>query len=243
MFKFILFLGALYLSWRITLSVVGVILVAGLLINIHDWINPNSSGAKARREAARKQEAERAAKEKEEELKRAEEARRRDELFRKSREAKLKAEQERQAHRDADAQSKPYTYEIGRHANEALAIRYGIANQEKRVKEYYYFAKGGVKTRNPERDKHFYVPASTITLQKRKRIKKDTYEVLLTNHRDRPAIAIIEKGKEYVKTFYPLSEEWFTEHKDLEDVLKGNGTFSLKELARIHVEKAVKSKA
>jgi len=30
--------------------------------------------------------------------------------------------------RDADQQSYPYTYEIGRHGNETLALRYGIAN-------------------------------------------------------------------------------------------------------------------
>jgi hypothetical protein len=148
-----------------------------------------------------------------------------------------KKELERKQHRDGDQQATPYTYQIGRHGNESLAIRYGIANQERKVKEYWYYAKGGARERNPDRDKVFYEPASTIRLQKTKKIGKESYEVLLTDFRDRKAIAIIEVGTEYVKTFYPLEHEWFEKHADLEKTLKGNNSFTLKELATFHVQK------
>ncbi len=142
-------------------------------------------------------------------------------------------------HRDSDQQDAPYTYQIGRHANEALAIRYGIANQEKKTEPYLYHKKGGVLARNPSRDKVYYAPASTIRLQKTKKIRDSHYEVLLKDFRDRKAIAVIEVGAEYVRTFYPLQEDWFKKHADLERTLKGNGSFSLKELANFHVLKTI----
>jgi len=68
------------------------------------------------------------------------------------------------------------------------------------------------------------------------------YEVLLVDYRNRKARAIIEKGAEYIKTFYPLNDKWFDLHEDLELTLKGNGTFTLKELATFHVSKTVEKK-
>jgi hypothetical protein len=152
---------------------------------------------------------------------------------------KRRKEYERQQHRDGDQQTTPYTYQIGRHGNESLAIRYGIANQERKVKDYWYYAKGGEQKRNPDRDKVYYEPESTIRLQKTKKVSKDLYEVLLTDFRNRKARAIIETGTEYVKTFYPLDDSWFDKHADLEKTLKGNNSFTLKELATFHVQKAV----
>lgn len=148
-------------------------------------------------------------------------------------------ELERQQHRDADRQESSYAYQIGQHGNESLAIRYGIANQERKVKEYWYYSKGGERTRNPDRDKVHFEPATTIRLQKTQQLGKDLYEVLLTDYRNRKAKAIIVVGTEYVKTFYPFEENWFEKHADLEKTLKGNGTFSLKELATFHVQKTV----
>ena len=145
----------------------------------------------------------------------------------------------RQQHRDGDQQNEPYTYQIGKHGNESLAIRYGIANNELKVTEYWYYAKGGERTRNPDRDKVYYEPATTIRLQKTQKISNNLYEVLLSDYRNRKARAIIELGTEYVKTFYPLEESWFEKHEDLEKTLKGNGTFNLKELATFHVQKTV----
>ena len=43
-------------------------------------------------------------------------------------------ERERLLHRDAEQQDEPYIYTIGRHAQEALAIRYGIANPSNSIK-------------------------------------------------------------------------------------------------------------
>lgn len=148
-------------------------------------------------------------------------------------------EAERQQHRDSDQQVRPYTYKIDRHGNEALAIRYGIANQEKKIEPYTYYKKGGELARNPSRDKVYYAPASTISLQKTKRVRDSQYEVLLTDYRDRKAIAVIEIGTEYVKTFLPMQDEWFKKHADLELTLKGNGSFSLKELANFHILKTI----
>lgn len=148
---------------------------------------------------------------------------------------------EHQQHRDGEQQTEPYTYQIEKHGNESLAIRYGIANQERKVKEYWYHAKGGEKKRNPERDEVFYEETKHIRLQKIKKLGKDKYEVLLTDYRNRKAIAIIEVGTEYVKTFYPIKESWFEKYADLETTLKGNGSFTLKELATFHVQKTVGS--
>ena len=151
----------------------------------------------------------------------------------------LALERERLEHRDSDVQDVPYSYEIGKHANEALAIRYGIANLEKKTKEYWFFAKGGERKRNPERDTYYYEPANTIRLRKLRKIGESKYLVAMEKFRDRQAVAIIEKGTEFVKTFYPMDESWFKLHADLELTLKGNGSFSLKELATFHIQKAV----
>lgn len=141
--------------------------------------------------------------------------------------------------RDLDVQPSPYSYRIGVHGNESLAIRYGIANQERKVREYWYHEPGGERVRNPDRDSSYYEPAGTIRLQKVRKISEARYEVQLSDFRDRLAIAVIEPGTEVVKTFLPLDESWFSINADLELTLKGNGTFSLKELARIHVDKAM----
>lgn len=154
-------------------------------------------------------------------------------------EQQRKEQERRQQHRDSDQQAMPYTYQIGKHANEALAIRYGIANQKKSKREYWYFAKGGERKRNADRETVFYEPSDTIRLQKTNKISNDLYEVRLSDFRDRKAKAIIEVGTEYVKTFYPMDDGWFVKHADLETTLKGNNSFTLKELATFHVQKTV----
>lgn len=111
--------------------------------------------------------------------------------------------------------------------------------KERKVREYWYYAKGGEQKRNPSRDRVFYEPANAIRLQKTRRISKDLYEVLLTDFRDRKARAVIEPGADYVKTFYPLDDDWFVKNSDLEEALKGNNSFTLKELATFHIQKAV----
>ena len=122
--------------------------------------------------------------------------------------------------RDSDKQESPYTYKIGKHGNESLAIRYGIANMDKSYPRQ---------------------PAEYIRLQKIEKISKDLYYVILVDFGNRKAKSIIELGTEYVKTFYPLEDGWFKKHADLELTLKGNGSFTLKELAKFHVQKAVGS--
>lgn len=141
--------------------------------------------------------------------------------------------------RDADFQSEPYKYQIGRHALETLAIRYGIAHREKTIEKYYYYAKGGVKTHNPERDRIKWVDAKTISLRKLKKLSGSEYLVELTDYRNRKAIAVIEAGTEYVKTFLPIDREWFKTNAKLEAVLKGNRSMSIKEMAKAHLDKSI----
>jgi cell division protein FtsB len=127
---------------------------------------------------------------------------------------------------DADQQEEPFLYEIGRHANETLAIRYGIANLEKDSGNY------------PSQ----YKEAIKIQLQKKRKVRENIYEVLLTDFRGRKAHAVIEPGTRYIKTFLPIDpERWFKEHKTLEETLKGNSTMDLKELASFHVQSVLRT--
>lgn len=223
--------AALYIIFfYVILPILGFWIFYVVIRSIYHAFNPEAKRAYLERKA---KEAEENRKRKEQEEAEAKAKQEREEA------ENRRKEYERQQHRDGDQQTSPYTYQIGKHGNESLAIRYGIANQERKVKEYWYYAKGGEQKRNSDRDKVYYEPASTIRLQKTRKVSKDLYEVLLTDFRDRKARAIIETGTEYVKTFYPLDDGWFEKYADLEETLKGNNSFTLKELATFHVQKAV----
>lgn len=233
----LLILGAIALVFKaIEFIIIAVLAILGLFVAykiiqaIYYLFNPAAKKASIEKK-----------REESEELRRKEEREEKERIERKLRkkEDNRRHELERQRHRDSDRQESPYTYQIGTHGNESLAIRYGIANNQKKVKEYWYHAKGGEKKRNPERDKVYYEPATTIRLQKTQKLGIDLYEVQLTGYRNRKAKVIVEVGTEYVKTFYPYEEDWFDKHSDLEQTLKGNGTFNLKELATFHVQKTV----
>ena len=188
--------AALYIIFfYVILPILGFWIFYVVIRSIYHAFNPEAKRAYLERKA---KEAEENRKRKEQEEAEAKAKQEREEA------EKRRKEYERQQHRDGDQQTSPYTYQIGKHGNESLAIRYGIANQERKVKEYWYYAKGGEQKRNSDRDKVYYEPASTIRLQKTRKVSKDLYEVLLTDFRDRKARAIIETGTEYVKTFYPL---------------------------------------
>lgn len=150
--------------------------------------------------------------------------------------------------RDSDIQSEPYTYQIGRHGNQTLAIRYGIVNTKRITVPYFYYAKGGVKKRNPDRDKTRIVDANLITLRKLGRLQgeKNMYLVELKDFKNKKAIAIHIKGDEFIKTFYPINHgkngvdtQWWRRHPELERALKDNKSFTLKDMARFHVDKTV----
>lgn len=121
-------------------------------------------------------------------------------------------EKERVEARDADEQDKPYIYRIGRHANETLALRYGLVNSFNDLEN------------------------DTIKLKKIQLIKEHFYECELPDFGNRTAIAVIEKETEYVKTFYPLSKTWFDENEQLEDLLKNNRGLKLSEVAKYHID-------
>jgi len=242
--------------------VVGIVIVFKFLRGFFRWLrgvyhflNPESKERSLARQEIKKKELTKFAKQQAEnqqvemarraEQQRAEMARLKIQAFEKERAAQSireeaeSKERARKEHRDADAQITPYVYQTGKHANEALAIRYGIANQESRVKEFTYFAKGGVKTRNPDRDTSILVPSEKIAIRKTKYLGNDQYLAVLSDHGDREVRVVIEKGTEYVKTFLPLKDAWFEKHAELETALKHNSSFTLKELASFHVQKAV----
>ncbi len=230
-----------YVALPIIGLIIGYTLLRIIIRGAYHAINPDAKRAYIERKA---REAKEHKKRKELEEIQASEKRAREKAEAKAKEEqevleKRRKELEHRQHRDGDQQATPYTYKIGKHGNESLAIRYGIANQERKIKEYWYHAKGGERKRNPDRDKFFDEPANTIRLQKTKKIGESLYEVLLTDFRDRKARAVIEPGTEYVKTFYPLEDNWFLKHADLETTLKGNNSFTLKELATFHVQKTV----
>lgn len=236
-FVFLLIIGAMSLAFQAiefliiaALAILGLFVAYKIIQAIYYLFNPEAKKASIEKK-----------REESEELRRKEEREEKERIERRVRrkEDNRRHELERQRHRDSDRQESPYTYQIGKHGNESLAIRYGIANNQRKVKEYWYHAKGGERKRNPERDKVYYEPATTIRLQKKQKLGIDLYEVKLTDYRNRKAKVIVESGTEYIKTFYPYEENWFEKHSDLEQTLKGNGTFNLKELATFHVQKIV----
>jgi len=143
---------------------------------------------------------------------------------RNKREAEEKEALLRQKERDKDTHEMPCVYEIGRHANETLALRYGIAN-----------------TKN---DKEL----RSIRMKKIKPLTSEpnAYLVELTDYRDRYAVAIHEKGTAYIPTFYPLDRksndidrDWFDRNEEVELVLKGNSSMTIKEIAKFHIDKTI----
>uniref|UniRef100_UPI0029058982 hypothetical protein n=1 Tax=Roseobacter sp. HKCCA0434 TaxID=3079297 RepID=UPI0029058982 len=116
-------------------------------------------------------------------------------------------------------------YQIGRHANETLALRYGIANE---FRERRHNGTEMIDSR--------YIRLRKLRVRDREKCR---YEVELSDFRKRNAIAVIEPGTEYVKTFYPMENTWFNRHKKLEEVLKGNRTMTLKEIAKFHIDKTI----
>lgn len=124
-------------------------------------------------------------------------------------------EEKRRTWRDADVQEEPYTYEIGRHANETLALRYGLAN-----------CTGGKEGKR-------------IKIRKKRSMEADKYLVELPDFGNREAVAIIEPGTEYVKTFYPMSDDWFERNGKLEDLLKNNAGMPIVEIAKFHIHAAL----
>lgn len=247
----LLFLS-IYAAAFLAAFVVAIVIVFKTLRCIYFFFKPEAKRSSLERQEIRKKEFEKQQTEKQRveiarkaEQERAEMARLKIQVFEKARAEQLireeaeSKERARKEHRDADVQTTPYVYETGKHANEALAIRYGIANQEKHIKEYTYFAIGGVKTRNPDRDSSTLVPSEKIVIRKIKYLGNNEFLATLPNHGDRKVRVVIEKGTEYVKTFLPLEDIWFQNYAALETTLKNNNSFSLKELASFHVQKAI----
>ena len=133
------------------------------------------------------------------------------------------AELRRIAHRDADSHDRPYVYQCVGHPNQTLAIRYGIANYQRASQEGPFGAE--------------------IALRKVEKVAVDEdgshYIAELPDFGNRRVRVVIQPGTEYVKTFYPMSQTWFQEFGWLEDILKDNPTFDLKELATFHVQAAL----
>lgn len=169
-------------------------------------------------------------------------------------ERRLKDEQQRarEAHRDAEFQDEPYVYEMnGRHPNETLALRYGIANTVEKKAYLTYSLRGGERAEDQSSYTLQIEEANTIKLRKlgkqamirvdkgrSDRDDQSTYLVEITDFGKRKALAVIEAGTEYVKTFLPFDDRWFQLNGHLENTLKDNHTMTLKEIAIFHVTKA-----
>lgn len=163
------------------------------------------------------------------------------------------AEQQRiraaRARRDADSQELPYYYKVGRHANETLALRYGIANLDIRsepdtahVRQMLELGEDPpVFSKRRKSGEAGWIALRKIRkagIQQRdgtEGFNRDAYLVELSHFRDREALAVIEPGTDYVKTFLPLKQSWFRESHALEEVLKGNATMPLQDIAKFHV--------
>ncbi|MCS4291933.1 ABC-type nickel/cobalt efflux system permease component RcnA [Comamonas sp. BIGb0152] len=146
------------------------------------------------------------------------------------------AEDGRIAHRDADTQTEPYQYNCVGHPNVTLAIRYGIANLKREPEEC---SEDEEQIRNSIQLNPTEEPADSILLRKIRRIDKDRFLAELPEFGNRKVVVVIEQYSESVKTFYPLDESWFKRHAEFERTLKDNRTFTLKELAKFHVEKTI----
>ena len=121
--------------------------------------------------------------------------------------------------RDSDVHSEAVYYEIrGRHPLETLAMRYGIAHLER-----------GQDGKMRE--------SNSIMLRKVEPLGSDRFRVTLPGYRDREVIAVIQKGEDFVRTFYPSDPDWFQKNAEWEAVIKGNSTWSLKDIAKMHVDR------
>ena len=227
----------IWIAFLVLLAIVAVILVFMTVRSVYHFFNPLAKAVyleKKKKSAEESRERE------------SHEAEARRVNAERSRKYSEDVENQRIAHRDADVQKRPYTYQCVGHPNRTLALRYGIVNQTKEVKEYWYHGPGGVQQRNPDRDVIRYVPGTTIRLMKYEKIQQDDTGdhslAVLPDHGNRKVRAVIQRGEEFTSTFYPLNESWFKDHADLEMVLKNNEAFDLKELANFHVQKVVRSR-
>lgn len=127
---------------------------------------------------------------------------------------------------DSETQLRPHIYDCVGHPNRTLALRYGIANLVS--------------------DSDKLIPADHIELRRIKKVAEDENGVHY--HAELPAFAnrivrvVIRPGTDLILTFYPMSPSWFEEHADLEELLKDNKTFTLKELAVFHVQEVLRAK-
>ena len=110
----------------------------------------------------------------------------------------------------------PDEYACVGHPSRALALRYGIVNWGR------------------------------IRLKKLSELKVDAEGVLclaeLLDFKNRKVRVFLAHDKRIVKTFYPMNDDWFHKYADIEEVLKDNDAFDLKELAAMHVQLLIESK-
>lgn len=131
-----------------------------------------------------------------------------------------KEKEERQRILDLDAHSDPVLFKIGRHAKETLALRYGSVVTEDKLKI-----------------RKIRISGMYDSITNHEEENSDCYLVEIIELRNRRALAIIEKGTDYIKTFLPFEKDWFMVNENLEETLKGNTLFSIKEIAEFHIIK------
>lgn len=113
---------------------------------------------------------------------------------------------------------KTENYSCGDYANRALALRYGIVNNN----------------------------SDSIRIKKLSDVEVNSKGICclaeLPDFNDRKVSVMLANDSKKVITFYPLSEGWFEKYSDVEEVLEGNDAFELKELAKIHMQLLVEAK-
>ncbi|KZY43420.1 MULTISPECIES: hypothetical protein [unclassified Oleiphilus] len=122
--------------------------------------------------------------------------------------------------RDKPYSEHPVVFNCTGHPNRTLALRYGVMNAENGVEK------------------------NTIRLVKQGLVQgfegRGHYYAELCDYENTKVRVVINEGSDYINTFYPLSdEEWFQKYETLEKLLKNNDSFTLKELAKYHIDVVV----
>ena len=145
------------------------------------------------------------------------------ERLQKEADAKLKV-REYQALIAAPLQADAFSFKCWGHPNRTLAMRYGLLNQSHA---------GGRLIEN-----------DTIQLIKQGYVKgfedRGHYWAKLVDFDNTKVRVVIDEGADYINTFYPINDrEWFDNYAPVERILKNAEAFSLKELAKYHLDLVV----
>lgn len=135
-------------------------------------------------------------------------------------EERLKRERLEREARDKPISDELVSFKCIGHPNRTLALRYGVMNTE-----------DDSENNTIRLLKKGYVPGFE---------ERGHYYAELYDYENTKVRVVIDEGSDYINTFYPLSDkEWFEKYETLEKLLKNNDSFTLKELAKYHIDVVV----